>query len=143
MEHKSVYKTKLRSCILSLFVSLPSGSFSAQEIYELLGEKGEKANLTSVYRNLESMTNEGILIRFRDSGSDKATYQYAGRSGECRSHLHIKCISCGEMSHLDCDFMNLLERHIFEDHGFSILCDRSTLYGLCRRCAEERESMKQ
>ena len=133
-EHRNVYNTKLKNQILSIFIAMPHCSFSAQQIYSLLHENGYNHNITSVYRNLDSMTSDGVLMKFQDSNFEKALYQYAGSEGACHTHLHMKCVFCGEILHLDCSFMRELDEHINNDHGFTILCDRSVLYGICSAC---------
>ncbi len=37
--------------------------------------------------------------------------------------------------HLDCHFMDEVRAHLMAEHGFTLQCEGSVLYGLCRSCA--------
>ena len=54
----------------------------------------------------------------------------------CREHLHLKCVQCGRIYHLDCHFMDEVRAHLMAEHGFTLQCEGSVLYGLCRHCAQ-------
>ena len=63
-------------------------------------------------------------------------YQYIGET-DCRQHFHLKCLSCGKLTHLRCGMSQELLAHIREEHGFRVDSGRSILYGLCRECAAQ------
>ena len=37
---------------------------------------------------------------------EKAVFQYVDEGRHCREHLHLKCVQCGRIYHLDCHFMD-------------------------------------
>ena len=49
-------------------------------------------------------------------------------------HLHLKCVKCGKIIHLECHFMEEISHHIEESHGFTLQCKNSILYGVCKEC---------
>ena len=57
------------------------------------------------------------------------------RASRGREHLHLKCVRCGRIYHLDCHFMDEVRAHLMAEHGFTLQCEGSVLYGLCRSCA--------
>ena len=132
------YKTKLKSLILGAFTKKEDGLLSAADIYRILTEEGVALNLTTVYRNLDAMTRDGVLMRFTNEETGRAVYKYSGKEGSCRSHLHMKCTECGEIIHLDCHFMHELSNHAKREHGFSLCCEQSMLYGICAKCEKKR-----
>ena len=136
---KQIYKTKIKEKIVQCFTENDEASYSAKDIYLNLKQKGEKVNITTVYRNLDTMTGDGLLIRFQDSKCEKALYKYSGKEGDCRTHLHMKCVECGAVIHLNCRFMKEIKTHIKSDHGFSILCSNSVLYGICKDCGKSEK----
>ena len=109
-------------------------SLSAKEIHAGLLLNGKKADISTVYRNLDTLTDSGSIMRFQDEKSEKAIYRYAGDHGDCLSHLHMKCRTCGAIFHLDCSFMSKLEGHIKAEHGFEINYSESIIYGICKDC---------
>ncbi len=134
---KNGYKTKLKQRITELFRSREQELLSASDIYGILKEQGVSINRTTVYRNLDSLYSDGVLLRFSDGERGIATYKYSGESGGCRGHLHLKCTECGEIVHLDCDFMSEIQEHTKRSHGFCISCEQSVILGKCKKCAGE------
>ena len=51
-----------------------------------------------------------------------------------RLYAKTVCVKCGKILHLDCEFMKEISEHIQKDHGFSLQCKNSILYGICREC---------
>ena len=54
-------------------------------------------------------------------------------------HLHLKCVSCGCIIHLECAFMDEIAEHVLKDHGFTLQCKNSIIYGLCRECRKKQD----
>ena len=52
----------------------------------------------------------------------------------------IKCIKCGKIVHLDCDFMDELKEHLYRDHGFRLQCSGDMLHGICQDCEKKEAS---
>ena len=40
---------------------------------------------------------------------------------------------------MDCHFMDEVRQHLQAEHGFTLQCEGSILYGVCRRCAQQQE----
>lgn len=133
------YNTKLKPRIIAAFSATPDGMLSAADVFSILRDGGVDVNLTTVYRNLDRMTEEGVLLRFSDTGGG-AKYKYSGERGECLFHIHAKCTECGELLHLDCGFMEKLCEHTKEEHGFSISAQSTMLFGICKKCSKKREA---
>ncbi len=136
------YKTKLKSQMLRLFSEREHELLSASDVYKILSDAGVSINLTTVYRNLDSMCSDGVLLRFADGERGQAQYKYSGESGGCRGHLHLKCTECGDIMHLDCGFMSEIEEHTKKSHGFSISCEQSMLLGKCEKCTGKNDERK-
>ena len=98
--------TENRLVILDYLKENCSTTISAADIKKHLEEKEISVNTTTVYRLLDKLCAENVIIKYSDINSDKAVYQYAGEKGHCREHLHLKCIKCGKVMHLDCGFMD-------------------------------------
>ena len=122
MKERKPYTTKNRSEILDYLKKNCSSTISAADIKRHLEEKEISVNTTTIYRFLDKLCAENIIIKYSDVNSDKAVYQYAGDQGNCREHLHLKCIKCGKVMHLDCGFMDELRKHIMAEHHFQLQC---------------------
>jgi Fur family transcriptional regulator, ferric uptake regulator len=134
------YRTKSRDRILLFFKNHKEKIVSAAEIHDFLQEDN-KVNLATIYRNLDKMTEDGVLMKYKDSQEDKAVYQYVGDNESCHEHLHMQCMKCGKVIHLECDFMNEIIEHLMLHHQFGLQCSKSILYGMCDNCRNEKAGM--
>lgn len=132
-----IYRIKSREWILSFFQNHKAQIVSASEIYTFLEEEGKKVNLATIYRNLDKMTADGVLMKYKDSEEDKAVYQYVDND-KCHEHLHRQCMKCGKVVHLECGFMDEIMKHILLHHKFTLQCTKSILYGMCDSCRSEK-----
>ena len=112
MARSDGYNTKTRQLILDYLIRNRQHAVSASNILEHLEAEGASPNPTTVYRYLDKLAGE-----------------------HCREHLHLKCVRCGRIYHLDCHFMDEVRAHLMAEHGFTLQCEGSVLYGLCRSCA--------
>ena len=44
---------------------------------------------------------------------------------------------------MDCHFMDEVRQHLLAEHGFTLQCEGSILYGLCRQCAEKQRQKEE
>ncbi|MBQ8904644.1 MAG: transcriptional repressor [Oscillospiraceae bacterium] len=126
------YKTKQGELISAILEKNADRHLTAEEICEMLREQGNAVGTTTVYRNLEKLISEGKIRRFRLEEGEPACYQYLG--GECHEHFHLKCLGCGEIIHLECDYLGDLNEHLLEHHDFVLDRTKITLYGTCAGC---------
>lgn len=104
MAERKPYTTKTRQIILEYLKRQQAVTVSVSDIEEYLKDEGIRINTTTVYRYLDKLCTEHIVIKYPDLNSDKAVFQFAGEEKKCTEHLHLKCIKCGKIVHLDCDF---------------------------------------
>lgn len=131
---KKTYHSKNKDLILSYASEHKSRRFSAQELYQFLQEHGSQMNLTTVYRNLDKLTEHKSLIKFKTAEDGCTLFQYVEPHGNCHEHLHMQCRSCGKIIHLECQLMKEITEHLSEHHGFRLECTGSVLLGLCDEC---------
>ena len=139
MKERKSYTTKNRLVILDYLKVNCSTTISAADTKKHFEEKEISVNTTTIYRFLDKLCAENIIIKYSDVNSDKAVYQYAGEQGNCREHLHLKCIKCGKVMHLDCGFMDELRKHIMAEHHFQLQCSGDLLHGLCEECTKNSD----
>ncbi len=86
---------------------------------------------STVYRLVSALTSEGVLRRESDRATRKVTYEYI--KDECARHLHLRCLSCGSLVHLDAEASHSLEASILCHSGFA-LDEGAMLVGKCSEC---------
>lgn len=133
------YVTRPRNLILEYITSQKDRQFSATDVYNFLLSRKCQVNLVTVYRNLDKMLQEGILLHYKYTDQNCSMYQYAEKAENCENHLHLKCKKCGKVIHLECSFMEEISRHLMEHHGFQIDCKESAITGICEACRDRQE----
>lgn len=130
----SGYATASRKRILDFLKSNSERTVTASDIDEYLKKCDSEVNITTIYRYLDKLAGEGTVIKYVAEKGGKAVYQYVEQGHKCEEHLHIKCVKCGCIVHLECAFMDEIAEHILRDHGFLLQCKNSILYGTCEKC---------
>lgn len=133
--NKMGYETKQSRLVNSFLRENTEKHFSAEDVYFALVSKGEKIGRTTVYRQLDKLVETGKARKFIVGENDACCYQY--NDEHCHNHYHLKCSGCGRLIHTECDFLDKLSKHIFDDHQFAIDGSKTVLYGTCKSCAKE------
>lgn len=134
MENRREYTTKARTEILDFLQKNQTKTVSAIDIMNYLNSISLKINRTTVYRYLESLCDKQIISKYADDSGEKSVYKYCGVDNDCGNHLHLRCTECGKIVHLDCSFMKEMNKHIFDEHGFSVDYKGSIISGKCKEC---------
>lgn len=128
------YNTKSKELIMKYIQANRAKRFRAQDLHHHMTEAGSTVNLTTVYRNLDKLTEQNLLMKVRTTDDDSFVYQYMEPESSCSRHLHMQCSSCGKVMHLECGFMSEIQQHLQAHHGFLLECTGSVLTGLCEDC---------
>ena len=140
MQRKSSYNTRARQEISDFLKQNGTRAVSAAEICQYLKSIGDSVNPTTVYRYLDKLCADKTILKYIAEKGEKAVYQYSGQGKQCSEHLHLKCVRCGKILHMDCDFMRGFQEHLLEHHGFQLQCEGSVLYGLCSDCQKGKNA---
>lgn len=128
------YSTRQKSLILD-FIKESSSHLTVADIVSGLKLKGYSIGTATVYRALERLCATGEIKKFVIDERGAACYQLS--DAECNSHFHLKCLGCGRLIHLDCEFLSKMESHILDDHGFTVSSGKTVIYGYCSECTEK------
>ena len=136
---KSTYETSQKKLILDYLKENSDKYVSAGEIMEYLVKNNQKVGLTTIYRFLNVLENEGNL-RVENIKNTRC-FQYI--EDDCKNHFHLKCEKCGKVEHLECQEMKELCKHIGAEHGFAIDI-QNAINGVCQSCqAKEKEAQNE
>lgn len=136
MERTANYKTKQREALLSYIASLDGLHVTVGQIAEHFKERENPIGVTTIYRHLDKLVEMGKVKKFMIDGISGACFQYIRGSGACREHFHLKCEDCGRIVHLQCGFLDELQRHISKELGAYIDANKTVFYGKCKSCAK-------
>lgn len=130
----SSYATASRRKILEYLKNSNDHTVTAADVDEYLKKHDSEVNITTIYRYLDKLAKDGTVIKYVAEKGCQAAYQYVEPGRGCEQHLHLKCVKCGKIIHLECHFMEEISHHIEESHGFTLQCKNSILYGVCKEC---------
>ena len=102
---------------------------SAQEIHELLGERGETVGLATVYRTLQRLADAGEVDMLRTEDGE-AIYRRCSDT----HHHHLVCRSCGRTVEVEGPAVERWTRTIAAEHGYSDVSHTLEIFGLCGPC---------
>lgn len=134
-ENNCTYKTKQRDSILNLLTNNKDEHLTADEVYERLKMLGSCVGKSTVYRYLDRLVSEGTVRKFIVDDINGACFQFIDSQNECQEHFHLKCSDCGVLFHVECNYLNNMNKHIYKHHNFKIDNLKTVLYGLCEECS--------
>lgn len=132
------YATASRRKILEFLKSNSDRTVTVADIDSYLKRNDSEVNITTIYRYLDKLAKEGTVMKYVAEKGSQAVYQYVEQGHRCEEHLHLKCVKCGCIIHLECDFMDEISEHILKEHRFTLQCKNSILYGMCSECAKQK-----
>lgn len=128
------YKTKQQAAIRKCLELHKDGYVTVQEIERYLKENDYAVGLTTIYRHLEKMEQDGIVVRIHVEKQTGACFQYITNDKE--DGFYIECEKCGQVTRMECHHLSELYHHVNEDHHFNINPKRTIFYGKCDKCAK-------
>ena len=125
---------------------LEDNSDSAYTVEELMLKiasvypDGDVPGRSTVYRLMTHLVEEGSVKRFVRGNSRKFAYQIV--MGEhCDCHLHLKCVDCGKLIHLDETVSDELLEKVRDMSDFSVNEEATVLFGTCGSCKHNKSDI--
>jgi len=109
------------------------GHLRADELYERIKKKMPRISLATIYRNLEILSEAGIVAKLEVSGRQKR-FDY-----EVKPHDHIYCVSCHRVDDLDLQLKGVDFETMSDVNGYTITGCRLEVSGLCPHCKDKME----
>ena len=101
---------------------------TADEVYEMVRKKVPRISLGTVYRNLETLSEIGLIQKI-DAGSAQKRFD-----GDIGKHYHIRCITCERVFDMPAE---LVEEPKFRKDGVDgcrIINYSLHFTGVCKKC---------
>lgn len=133
------YNTSQKEKLIEFLMKNKEKHTNVQEISAYLRSEGTPVGTATIYRQLDSLVDSGVVRKFVIDGKTGACYQYIENEKNCREHFHLKCLCCGKLIHLECSQLTSISRHIAEHHGFEMDCSQTVFYGRCSECSAETD----
>lgn len=143
MRERKGYQTRQKQLILAFLQDKQNDHVNAEQILTRLREIGESIGLTTVYRNLDKLVQDGVIIKYVALDGTSASYQYIGETAAHKDHYHLVCLQCGQLVHLNCNVIDEFAAHIQNDHHFQLDSMKTVFYGYCENCCDCAKTRRQ
>lgn len=107
-----------------------SGFRSAQDIHAELRHRGERVGLTTVYRHLQVLSEDGAVDTLRDEAGE-TLYR---RCATVEHHHHVTCRSCGRSVEVEGRAIERWAERVATEAGFTDVDHTVEIFGLCPEC---------
>lgn len=138
MKRTVSYNTKQREAVLLYLASVPGAHVSVNQIAKHLSDQGISVGVTTIYRHLDKLVEEGVAKKYILDGTKAACYQYVANGDAVPEYYHLKCENCGDLIHVECDYISALGQHFFDSHHFAIDPKKTIFYGQCSSCMQKK-----
>jgi Fur family ferric uptake transcriptional regulator len=119
--------TRQRRVILEELRKLESHP-TADEVYELARRRLPRISLGTVYRNLEILSDCGMIQKLELGGTQK---RFDGNVG---NHYHVRCIRCGCIEDISMEPITTVEDAVRAVSDYEIIGNRLEFIGVCPQC---------
>ncbi len=102
---------------------------SAQDIHDLLKQRGENVGLTTVYRTLQALSDSGEVDVLRNDDGE-ALYRRCSDG----HHHHLVCRSCGRTVEVAGPTVERWADKVAAEHGYRDVSHTLEIFGTCDSC---------
>ena len=111
-----------------------AGGFrSAQDVYAALRTQGESVGLSTVYRHLQALADDGEVDAIQTPDGE-TTYRFCGDSSGAHHH-HLVCRVCGRAEEVEGPAIERWATTVAAEHGYTDVDHTVELFGTCSTCA--------
>src|ERR1035438_2889907 len=108
------------------------GCASAQDIHAARRLAGKPVGLSTVYRHLQSLVEQGVADVIQ-SPDGESTYRYCGETTS-EHHHHLVCRKCGHTEEVKARAVERWAAEIADKFDFSDVDHTVEIFGTCARC---------
>lgn len=133
------YVTEQKKILKKLLMENCDRAYTVEELIDKMriSADGHVPGKSTVYRLMTKLVAEGTVKRFVRGNSRKFAYQIV--MGEhCDCHLHLKCMGCGRLIHLDESVSDELLDKVKSISDFSVNEEATVLFGSCADCKKDK-----
>ncbi len=105
---------------------------TASELYDMVRKRLPRIGLGTVYRNLELMAENGMILKLEVGGTQKRF------DATTDNHYHIRCSTCGKVDDIDIPVVDDLVQQAADNSSYRILGHHVEFTGLCGQCQQKR-----
>ena len=104
---------------------------TASELYDMVRKRLPRIGLGTVYRNLELMAENGMVLKLEVGGTQKRF------DATTQTHYHIRCTDCGKVDDIDTPVMDDLVREAANATAYEVIGHHIEFSGRCLACQKK------
>ena len=108
---------------------------TANEVYDMVRKRLPRIGLGTVYRNLELMSETGIILKLEVGGTQKRF------DATIDPHYHIRCLSCGKVDDIEIPVMADINNAAADISKYQILGHHIEFSGICSECDKNAQAI--
>jgi len=101
---------------------------TADKIYEMVRRRLPRISLGTVYRNLETLADQGLIRKYETAGSQR---RY---DGDPSNHYHVRCLRCERLDDVPVKPVADVEHLLRGRTDYEIVGHRLEFEGICPDC---------
>jgi Fur family ferric uptake transcriptional regulator len=101
---------------------------TASELFDMVRKRLPRIGLGTVYRNLELMAENGMILKLEVGGTQKRF------DANTETHYHIRCAACGKVDDIETPVMNNLVKEAEASSAYKVLGHHVEFSGICPDC---------
>ncbi len=119
-------ETKQRKLVLEAVRSYHDHP-TAEQIFEYVHAQDSKISHGTVYRNLNCLSEDGVICHVRVPGADRYDFR-------TELHYHMFCTKCKKVIDAPYSYKDYLDEETMKQSGFDIVRHRLIFEGICPEC---------
>jgi len=104
---------------------------TADEVHTLVRQRLPRVSLGTVYRNLEMLSDCGLIQKLEMGGGQR---RFDGNTGD---HYHVRCVRCGRVEDAPVKLVPAIDDALREVSGYEVMGHRLEFIGVCPACRKE------
>ncbi len=108
---------------------------TANEVYDMVRKRLPRIGLGTVYRNLELMSETGIILKLEVGGTQKRF------DATIDPHYHIRCLSCGKVDDIEIPVMEDINKTAADISKYQVLGHHIEFSGICSECNDNAQAV--
>lgn len=102
---------------------------TAEELYFSLKKSLPSLSLGTVYRNLNMLADDGVILKIEGGSSDRF-------DGNSKNHYHFRCTDCGKVSDVPMALIEGIEQQAQNFADGSVISHQIVFSGVCSECQQ-------
>jgi Fur family ferric uptake transcriptional regulator len=123
--------TRQRALILEI---IRHRHLDADEVYRQAREKQPRFSLSTVYRTLRMLKEQGLVDELHFG---EAHHHYEVKPSA--EHHHLVCLGCGKIVEFECKLSQRMQQDLARKQGFEVTGVEINMTGYCSKCRQRRE----